>query len=93
MTPAAPPTTGPTTPSTPQQVPANAPQAPQAPQRANADFFSQKILPVLQKKCFNCHQTGRKMKGGLAVDSQAALITGGDSGPPPLQRGESDAAS
>ena len=62
-------------------------------QGVSADFFTQKILPVLQQKCFNCHQTGRKMKGGLAVDSQAALITGGDSGPPPLQRGESDAAS
>jgi hypothetical protein len=37
---------------------------------------------VLQQKCFNCHQTGRKMKGGLAVDSHAALIAGGDSGPP-----------
>jgi hypothetical protein len=50
-------------------------------QAVGADFFSQKILPVLQQKCFNCHQTGRKMKGGLAVDSQAALVAGGDSGP------------
>ena len=50
-------------------------------QAASADFFNQKILPVLQQKCFNCHQTGRKMKGGLAVDSHAALIAGGDSGP------------
>ncbi len=50
-------------------------------QAAGADFFQQKILPVLQQKCFNCHQTGRKMKGGLAVDSHAALIAGGDSGP------------
>ncbi len=49
-------------------------------QAAGADFFQQKILPVLQQKCFNCHQTGRKMKGGLAVDSHAALIAGGDSG-------------
>jgi hypothetical protein len=50
-------------------------------QAAGADFFNQKILPVLQQKCFNCHQTGRKMKGGLAVDSHTALIAGGDSGP------------
>jgi len=47
----------------------------------NAALFEQKILPVLQQKCFNCHQTGRKMKGGLAVDSHAALLAGGDSGP------------
>lgn len=50
-------------------------------QAASADFFNQKILPVLQQKCFNCHQTGRKMKGGLAVDSHAGMIAGGDSGP------------
>jgi hypothetical protein len=84
MTPPSPPTaptTGPTTPAKPPQVPANAQQAPQAPQKACADFFSQKILPVLQQKCFNCHQAGRKMKGGLAVDSHAALLAGGDSGP------------
>jgi hypothetical protein len=36
---------------------------------------------VLQDKCFNCHQTGRKTKGGLAVDSHAALLTGGETGP------------
>ena len=47
----------------------------------DAAFFEQRILPVLQQKCFNCHQTGRKTKGGLAVDSHAALLAGGDSGP------------
>ncbi|MCB1210236.1 MAG: hypothetical protein KDK97_12955 [Verrucomicrobiales bacterium] len=82
-------------PPTPSPVPAPAPAPalhPSTPtgqtpsgakggQAASADFFHQKILPVLQQKCFNCHQTGRKMKGGLAVDSHAALIAGGDSGP------------
>jgi hypothetical protein len=77
-------------PPTPSPVPAPrpAPAVPPSPptgqtggQAASADFFNQKILPVLQQKCFNCHQTGRKMKGGLAVDSHAALIAGGDSGP------------
>lgn len=71
-----------------QPVPA-VPPAPNVPaatgptgtQTAAADFFDQKILPVLQQKCFECHQSGKKMKGGLAVDSRAALIAGGDSGP------------
>lgn len=68
------PTTPPTTPPAPSPTPAPAPAG-------NASFFEQKILPVLQDKCFNCHQTGRKMKGGLAVDSHAALLTGGETGP------------
>jgi hypothetical protein len=63
-------------PMTPPTTPAPAPAA-----AGNASFFEQRILPVLQDKCFNCHQTGRKMKGGLAVDSHAALLAGGDSGP------------
>lgn len=61
-----------------QPVPAAGPTGGLA---ADADFFNRKILPVLQQKCFDCHQSGRKMKGGLAVDSRAALIAGGDSGP------------
>lgn len=59
-----------------QATPALAPADPR-----DAAFFDQKILPVLQAKCFNCHQTGRKTKGGLALDSRAALLAGGDSGP------------
>ncbi|MBL9132354.1 MAG: hypothetical protein JNG86_14210, partial [Verrucomicrobiaceae bacterium] len=74
-TPAPAPAVPPSTPT--NQTPSGAKSGP----TASADFFNQKILPVLQQKCFNCHQTGRKMKGGLAVDSHAALIAGGDSGP------------
>lgn len=63
------------------QVLGQTPSGAKGGQAVGADFFNQKILPVLQQKCLNCHQTGRKMKGGLAVDSLAALIAGGDSGP------------
>jgi len=76
--PSAPVPGSPPTPSTPPQAPASTPPAQQ---NAGADFFARKIQPVLQQKCFECHQTGRKMKGGLAVDSHAALLAGGDSGP------------
>lgn len=78
--PPAPPTPAPS-PTPAPTVPPSTPIVQPGSQAASADFFNQKILPVLQQKCFNCHQTGRKMKGGLAVDSHAALIAGGDSGP------------
>ncbi|VTS03412.1 PSD1 and planctomycete cytochrome C domain-containing protein [Tuwongella immobilis] len=43
------------------------------------DFFEAKIRPVLIENCFSCHAE-QKQKGGLRVDSLAALIAGGDSG-------------
>jgi hypothetical protein len=72
----------PVTPPATPPVPAPSPTPSAAPFAAgNASFFEQRILPVLQDKCFNCHQAGRKTKGGLAVDSHAALIAGGETGP------------
>src|SRR5262245_24648482 len=48
-------------------------------------FFQQKIRPVLVEQCYSCHsaeaQKNRKLKGGLLLDSKAALLKGGDSGP------------
>jgi cytochrome c553 len=45
-------------------------------------FFESKIRPVLIANCYSCHsqQSGRS-EGGLDVDSAAALINGGESGP------------
>jgi Protein of unknown function (DUF1553)/Protein of unknown function (DUF1549)/Planctomycete cytochrome C len=43
-------------------------------------LFEQKIRPVLEGTCFKCHG-GEKVRGGLRVDSRAALLKGGDSGP------------
>ena len=49
--------------------------------RAGDDvFFESKIRPVLAETCFRCHG-GEKTSGGLRVDSRAALLQGGDSGP------------
>jgi cytochrome c553 len=43
-------------------------------------FFESKVRPVLVEHCFRCHGTA-KQKGGLRLDSRAAILTGGDRGP------------
>ena len=45
-------------------------------------FFEQKVRPVLVPHCYSCHSaTAKKVRGGLRVDSRAALLKGGDTGP------------
>jgi hypothetical protein len=44
------------------------------------EFFESKVRPVLADQCFRCHG-GEKQKGGLRVDSRAAILKGGDLGP------------
>jgi uncharacterized protein DUF1553/uncharacterized protein DUF1549/cytochrome c len=49
---------------------------------AGIEFFEKKIRPVLVENCFKCHsQQAGKQKGGLALDSRAAIRKGGESGP------------
>ena len=46
------------------------------------EFFEKKIRPVLVQHCYECHSaTAKKVKGGLLLDSRAAILTGGDNGP------------
>ncbi len=47
---------------------------------ATEAFFETKIRPVLVNSCYRCHGD-TKVSGGLRVDSRAALLRGGDSGP------------
>ena len=48
-------------------------------------FFEQKIRPVLVQHCYSCHsaeaEKSKKLQGGLYLDSAAAVLAGGDSGP------------
>jgi hypothetical protein len=46
------------------------------------EFFEAKIRPVLVENCYSCHsaQAGKK-KGGLALDTRAGVLKGGDTGP------------
>ena len=49
---------------------------------ADLQFFEEKIRPVLDDQCYRCHSTASgKIKGGLQLDTRAALLAGGDSGP------------
>lgn len=51
-------------------------------ERTAVEFFEQKVRPILVERCFACHsQAAGKKKGGLVLDSRAALLRGGDSGP------------
>ena len=46
-------------------------------------FFERKIRPVLVAECYDCHSQdkGKKLRGGLALDSREATRKGGESGP------------
>ena len=64
---------------------AQASAAPATPAPEGIAFFEQKIRPVLVSACFECHSAEAKakgkLKGGLFLDTRAAVLTGGDEGP------------
>ena len=43
-------------------------------------FFESQVRPLLVEHCFPCH-AGEKLKGSLSLESRAAVLLGGDSGP------------
>ena len=45
-----------------------------------AEFFETRVRPVLVENCQKCHGA-KKQEGGLRLDSRAALLKGGESGP------------
>lgn len=45
------------------------------------EFFTEKIEPLLRKRCFECHSHGSTIEAGLALDSKSGWKQGGDSGP------------
>lgn len=53
-----------------------------APTPEQLEFFEAKVRPLLIEHCFECHSNNaKKLRGGLKLDSRAALLKGGDSGP------------
>ncbi|NBQ16545.1 MAG: DUF1549 domain-containing protein, partial [Proteobacteria bacterium] len=52
------------------------------PTPAQIEFFEKSVRPVLVDHCYKCHSDGAaKLKGGLKLDSLAAILAGGDTGP------------
>ncbi|MSR31271.1 MAG: DUF1553 domain-containing protein [Gemmataceae bacterium] len=45
-----------------------------------AEYFENKVRPILVEYCQECHGSGKKQKGGLHLDSKAGFEKGGDSG-------------
>ena len=49
---------------------------------SGVEFFEKKVRPILVNNCFGCHSAqAQKLKAGLRLDSRAAALQGGDSGP------------
>ena len=51
-----------------------------APTEEQARFFEREVRPVLAEHCAKCHGA-EKQKAGLRLDSRAAMLEGGESGP------------
>ena len=51
------------------------------PNPQGVEFFEKRIRPLLVNQCFACHSSDKKKKGGLLLDSRAAALKGGDTGP------------
>jgi hypothetical protein len=46
------------------------------------EYFEKRIRPVLVEHCYKCHSAeAKKIKGDLRLDSKAAVLKGGESGP------------
>jgi hypothetical protein len=59
----------------------SAPQFVTNPTEEQIAFFEKRIRPVLVESCYECHSTeGKKIKGGLLLDSRAGVVKGGDTG-------------
>lgn len=48
---------------------------------ASVEFFTTKVKPLLEARCFECHgPDSKKPNGGLSLASRATMLRGGDSG-------------
>ncbi len=51
------------------------------PTKAQAEFFENKIRPILKENCYKCHSLEQsKAKGGLTLDTKTGLLKGGENG-------------
>jgi len=54
-------------------------RAQEAPAPGTADFYTKRVVPILDDNCYSCHQESQS--GGLRLDSYATILKGGKSGP------------
>ena len=47
---------------------------------AKKTFFREKVLPLLESRCFECHGPDSEKKGDLNLSSRASALAGGESG-------------
>lgn len=59
----------------------NARAADSSPPYEGGKFFRTRILPILERRCFECHSQEEGLDGGLALDTRKGWETGGDHGP------------
>ena len=52
-----------------------------APTPSQLEFFEKNIRPVLAEHCYECHNSGGKAKGDLALDWRGGWMDCGDNGP------------
>ncbi|HEX4146778.1 MAG TPA: PSD1 and planctomycete cytochrome C domain-containing protein [Pirellulales bacterium] len=52
-----------------------------SPRAEGIEFFENEIRPLLARNCFECHGENEKPSGGVRLDSRAAILRGGESGP------------
>lgn len=52
-----------------------------AEKEADEQFFKSKVEPLLVARCYECHSHGKKIKGGLTLDSRSGWEKGGKNGP------------
>ncbi len=48
---------------------------------ADGEFFEREVRPIFVRRCYECHSSTTKQKGGLVLDSRAGWERGGDRGP------------
>jgi len=46
----------------------------------DAAFFTDRVLPILRERCFECHSHDHEINGGLALDVKSGWQQGGQSG-------------
>src|SRR5258705_3375220 len=44
------------------------------------EFFEKHVRPIFAQRCYECHSSGKKVKGGLSLDTRDGLFKGGELG-------------